>query len=70
MGRPGGTESESVCSAAGEHSRSISQMTERLAPLRDDPSVHWVDDPTVESPSDVLRWSADRWMLDHIGEGM
>jgi hypothetical protein len=47
--------------------QTISQMAERLAPLRDDPSVHWVDDPTVESPSDILRWSADAWVLDHIG---
>ncbi len=46
----------------------IHQAAERLAPLRDDPSVHWVDDPTVESPTDVLRWSSDRWMLDHIGK--
>jgi hypothetical protein len=46
----------------------VSQAAERLAPLRDDPSVHWVDDPTVESPSDILRWSSGRWMLDHIGK--
>jgi len=46
----------------------IHQAAERLAPLRDDPSIHWVDDPTVESPTDVLRWSSDRWMLDHIGK--
>ena len=45
----------------------ISQAAERLAPLRDDPSVHWVDDPTQESPSDILRWSSGRWMIDHIG---
>jgi hypothetical protein len=47
----------------------IREVAERLAPLRDDPSVHWVDDPTTESPSDVLRWSSDRWVLDHIGSG-
>jgi hypothetical protein len=46
------------------------QAAEQLAPLRDDPSVHWVDDPTVESPSDILRWSSDRWVLDHIGNGV
>jgi hypothetical protein len=45
----------------------IRQAAERLAPLRDDPSIHWVDDPTVESPTDTLRWSSDRWMLDRIG---
>jgi hypothetical protein len=48
----------------------IRQAKEQLAPLRDDPSVHWVDDPTVESPSDVLRWSSDRWLLDHIGSSV
>lgn len=45
----------------------VNQALERLAPLRDDPDVHWVDDPTVESPSDILRWSSDGWKLDHIG---
>jgi hypothetical protein len=45
------------------------QAAEQMAPLRDDPSIHWVADPTVESPSDVLRWNSDRWVLDHIGSG-
>jgi len=48
----------------------ISQAAQRLAPLRDDPAVHWVDDPTVESPSDVLRWSSDRWVVDHYGSNV
>jgi hypothetical protein len=48
----------------------IRQTVAQLAPLRDDASVHWVDDPTVESPSDILRWSSDRWVLDHIGGGV
>ena len=48
----------------------ISQAAERLAPLRDDPAVHWVDDPTLESPTDILRWSSDRWMLDHVGSAV
>lgn len=48
----------------------IRQAVERLAPLRDDPSVRWVDDPTLASPSDVLRWSSDRWLLDHIGSAV
>jgi hypothetical protein len=45
----------------------IAQAAERLAPLRDDPAVHWIDDPTQESPTSVLRWSEGRWVLDHIG---
>ena len=45
----------------------ILQMADRLAPLRSDPSVHWIDDPTLESPADILRWNSDGWVLDHIG---
>jgi len=45
----------------------ISQAVERLAPLRDDPAIHWVDDPTGESSTDILRWNAGSWTLDHIG---
>jgi len=44
----------------------IRQMAERMTPLRDDPSIHWIDDPTVESPGDILRWTSGRWMLDHV----
>lgn len=48
----------------------VRQMAERLSPLRGDPAVHWVDDPTVESPTDLVRWTSDRWVLDHImGDG-
>jgi len=43
----------------------IRQISDRLAPLRADPSVHWIDDPTLDSPSDILRWNSDRWVLDH-----
>jgi len=45
----------------------IRQISDRLAPLRADPSVHWIDDPTLDSPSDILRWNSDRWVLDHLG---
>lgn len=45
----------------------INQAAERLAPLREDPSIHWIDDPTLESPTDILRWSSGQWMLDHVG---
>ncbi len=46
----------------------IRQIAERLAPLRTDASIRWVDDPTAESPSDVLRWNTDRWLLDHLAK--
>jgi hypothetical protein len=45
----------------------ISQMAARLAPLFHDPSIHWIDDPTLESPTDILRWNSGAWVLDHIG---
>jgi hypothetical protein len=48
----------------------VTQAAERLLPLRDDPAVHWIDDPTEESPTDILRWSPDGWMLDHIGSSV
>jgi hypothetical protein len=47
--------------------QTILEITERLAPLRSDPSIVWVDDPTTKSPSDILRWNSGRWVLDHLG---
>ncbi len=37
-----------------------------LAALRNESAVHWVEDPTVESPNAILRWSAGHWLLDRI----
>ena len=45
----------------------IRRIAEALAPLRDDSSVNWVDDPSIKTPTDILRWSSDRWILDHAG---
>jgi Caspase domain len=45
----------------------IRQIAESLAPLRSDPSITWVDDPTMKSPTDILRWNSSSWVLDHLG---
>ena len=37
-----------------------------LASLRQDPAVHWVEDPAADSPNAILRWSEGRWKLDRI----
>jgi hypothetical protein len=45
----------------------MGRVVEALAPLRDDSSVNWVDDPSIKMPTDILRWSSDRWVLEHAG---
>jgi hypothetical protein len=44
--------------------RSIAQ---NLAELETDHSLQWVLDPTQDSPTDVLRWNGNTWILEHIG---
>jgi len=47
--------------------QTIRQIAETLATLRADASVTWVDDPSINSPTNILRWSSDRWVIDHVG---
>ena len=37
-----------------------------FASLRADPAVHWVDDPTEDPPTDILRWDAGQWFVDRL----
>jgi len=46
----------------------ISQAVERFAALRNDPSVHWVDDPAKENPDAFIRWNGEAWVLDAGGK--
>ena len=47
----------------------IQQAVERFAALRENPAIHWIEDPTLESPTEILRWSSGQWILDPLGSG-
>jgi hypothetical protein len=40
----------------------LTHLGDRLSALRS--RVHWVDDPTVESPTHVMSWSGKSWILE------
>jgi hypothetical protein len=46
----------------------IRQAAERFAALRDDPSIHWVDDPAKENPTATVWWNGSAWVLDAGGQ--
>jgi hypothetical protein len=45
----------------------IQSVEQSLAELATDGTVKWVLDPTEESPTDIVRWSGNSWILEHIG---